>query len=60
VAAAAQAKGMQSIRSWEYFNVAVAEAKARREKGLPKVEIAKPGPKPGEQGYVNAKGWVRI
>jgi uncharacterized protein YdaU (DUF1376 family) len=47
-----RAKGMQRIRSWEYFNTAVADCKDRRARGLPAVEVrTKPGQKPPTDRY---------
>jgi uncharacterized protein YdaU (DUF1376 family) len=52
VAAQVRAKGTQKIRSWEYFNTAVADCKLRRAKGLPAVEVrTKPGQKPPTDRY---------
>lgn len=52
VSGQARAKGMQRIRSWEYFNTAVADCRLRRLQGLPAVEIrTKPGQKPPTDRY---------
>lgn len=52
VAGQVKAKGTQKIRSWEYFNTAVADCKDRRARGLPAVEIrTKPGQKPLPDRY---------
>ena len=52
VSAQARQRGTQRIRSWEYFNTAVADCRLRRLKGLPTAEIrTKPGQKPPTDRY---------
>ncbi len=52
VAGMARSRNTQKIRSWEYFNTAVADCKDRRARGLPAVEVrTKPGHKPPTDSY---------
>ncbi len=52
VSGQARTRGSQKIRSWEYFNTAVADCRMRRLKGLPAVELRiKSGQKPPTDRY---------